>query len=1159
MKKTQFKDTLRNIWKEKISFISIAIIALLAVAAYLGINFTSEAMRANADNFYHRNHFRDLEITSTMLLGEDDIESLSQLPEVADVEGIYIANGKVPKGSGRENVSVVSVSQRINTLEIVEGRLPEKKGECAIEKDLSTKTGMKIGETITVTDVHGDCPEYINENTFEITGIIYHPDLYALQNQTPGNRYIMVIPEVFNQDAFNDSYMKALVRIEKPQGISYFDKDYISLVSSAKESLEEWGKDREVKRRETFQEAAVEKLEDSKQELADAEKELEEGRKTLDEKQKELAEGEKLAKEGKDQLDAGKAELEKAEAELREGERELANGEGELKAAKAQLDEAASKLRSSKNVLDQSAEKLEEGKRELDEANKQLVDSYNAAEDAKEKERKEWKEIFREVVPELDVDSFNWAKPRYIAEAGDENLRIGDFKVFEDGPVLDLYYAVSGEAESRAYEIVKGTKYEKYYLDIKEYLKQDEVAQRIAARMTEIAGGIKQWEDGKTQYIKGQGEYNEAYSQYQTGLSQYNAGLEKYNQGLSEYNAGLEEYEAAGRKIEEGWDEYNAGKVTYDEKYAEYESKLQDLEKGRTAIKDGEEEYAKGLADFQKAQEEIRKAEQKINNIAQCHFVVLDTKGNAGFVYAHESATNMGKLGKTFALLFVLLGALVIYATVGRIIDEQRTLVGTQKALGFFSSEVFKKHLAFGVVGTCVGILAGIAAGRFLVEHIVLSANEQFYVMGAMPRVIGWNMAGISLALGIVLSGFAVFWACAHLLKETARDLMQPPAPKGRRKEEKKKGRGSIYSRLIIRNMLMDWRRVLVTMASVAGCCVLLVIGFTLKAGIMNAIDKQFNGITKYRDKISYDIESFESAEEDIEKVLKNRGVEYMKITYNYQTFSSPEGLTAADFMVLDSDRVDDFFRLSDIKTKEVLTLPNEGIVVTKRIAEVYDLSVGDRVTIYNSNMDPYETKVSGIFEYYLGKIMFISKEAYMELFGEAAVSNAFLTNGDYPQEELRSQLSEIKGFESFESTESTKTRFIDSTAPLQSINMLLILAAGMMAYFVLLNLINMYLNQKKKELTIMRVNGFTTKEVIRYIAGESILTTCMGIVIGLLIGSGLAYLILRSLEQVQFGMVREINLGAWLYSALLTGVFSLIINVIALRKVKHLKLSDIA
>ena len=661
------------------------------------------------------------------------------------------------------------------------------------------------------------------------------------------------------------------------------------------------------------------------------------------------------------------------------------------------------------------------------------------------------------------------------------------------------------------------------------------------------------------QYINGVQEYNNGYSRYQAAVSRYNDSLDQYNKGLGDYNAGVEAYDSNKSRLAEGWEEYKAGEAEYNEEYAEYETGLKELEDGKSAVQEGEEEYAEELEKYEKSREDLRKAEKEVEDISQCHFVTLDTRGNAGFAYADDSAINMAKLGKTFALLFVLLGALVIYATVGRIIDEQRTLVGTQKALGFFSSEVFKKHLAFGIVATFIGIIMGVAAAYLLVERVVLAANEVFYVTKKVPGIIRWDMAGIILILGILLSGLAVFWACSHLLKETAKELMQPPVPKGRKKTQKKKRRGSLYSRLIIRNMMTDWRRVLITMASVAGCCVLLVIGFTLKNSILDSVDRQFGTMIMQKNKIMYDTDSFESAEDDIEKVLKSSDADYMKAYSGYRSISSPEGLSPTEILVVDGDGLDEYLRLYDINTGEIIVPPKDGIVITRRISEVYGLSMGDAVTIYDSNMDPYPTRVSGIFEYYLGKIIVVSKDAYKDIFGEDAVDNTFLTKGDYSEDILQSDLSGIKGFEAFESTEREKARHMDSTASIQSITFLLILAAGMMAYFVLLNLINMYLNQKKTELTIMRVNGFTTKEVIRYVAGESFLTTCLGIIMGLLLGSVLGYFIVRFLEQVQFGLVRHVNYPAWLYAAVLTALFALVINSIALRKVKHLKLGDIS
>ena len=1159
MKKIQLKDTFRNILKEKVSFLSIAIIAVLAVAAYLGINFASEAMRENADNFYRTTNFRDLEITSTMMLGEEDIESLSELPEVKDVEGVYSVNGKVTKDSGSENVSIVSLTQRINTMEIVEGRLPEKEKECAVESDLADITGVKVGETITVTDSHGECPEYLKENTFEITAIVYHADLYTLKNQAPGNRYIVVLPSVFDKDALSDSYMKAVVRLDKPEGISYFDKDYRSLALSAKDSVEEWSKGREANRREKFKEILEEKLDEPKKELADAEKKLEDAKSTLDEKKKEVEDGEEALKEGKTKLDDSAAKLAESEEELKKGDKELADAATKLNEAKAELDKTESQLESSKEELDKSWTELNGAKTQLDSTNSQLVETYNQAETLKDGAREQLKGILSALVKDLDVNNMGWSSTDYISEAGSESLSLGDFYVFNGGPSVDRQYWGSGSAESLAMGMLKGTKYESYFPAIKDYVNQSEGFAAIAEKMAGLSSSVESWDAGKTQYIKSVGEYNSSYSQYQGALTQYKEGLNQYNAGLSDYNTGIEEYNANKSKLDEGWAEYDSGKAEYEKKTAEYEEKVKELEDGKAALKDGEEDYNKALADLEDAKEELAEAEQKLEDLQQCHFVTLDTRGNGPFVYADDSAVNIGKLGKTFALLFVLLGALVIYATVGRIIDEQRALVGTQKALGFFSGEVFKKHLAFGVVATCIGILLGIVICYFLVEPVVISANEQFYVMKHIPEIIQWSKVGIILILGIILSGFAVFWACSHLLKQTAKSLMQPPAPKGMKKTEKKSAGGSLYSRLIVRNMLVDWTRVLITMASVAGCCALLVIGFTLKNSILDSVDRQFDDIIRYDDKIYYDLESFESAEEEIEKVLKDSNIDYMKISSRYHSISSPDGLTAAELLVVDSDRTDDFLSLRDPKTKETVPVSKEGIVITRRISETYGISEGDSITLYNSNMDPYETKVSGITQYYFGKVIVISKEEYANLFGEEVECNAFLTKGDYSEETLQDDLSEIKGFESVTSTESERERYADSTASLQSITLLLILAAGMMAYFVLLNLINMYLNQKKTELTIMRVNGFTTKEVIRYVGGESLLTTILGIILGLIIGAILGYSIVRFLEQAQFGLVTHVNYPAFIYSALMTGLFALIINYIALRKIKHLKLSDIA
>ena len=190
---------------------------------------------------------------------------------------------------------------------------------------------------------------------------------------------------------------------------------------------------------------------------------------------------------------------------------------------------------------------------------------------------------------------------------------------------------------------------------------------------------------------------------------------------------------------------------------------------------------------------------------------------------------------------------------------------------------------------------------------------------------------------------------------------------------------------------------------------------------------------------------------------------------------------------------------------------------------------------------------------------MFMSKNAYKDTFGEEVEANAFWVKTDIGSEKLEELVSNVRGFQNIVSAKNTEKTYRDMTRVITVVTLTLIVAAALMGYFVLMNLINMYLNKKKRELTIMRVNGFTTKEVTRYVAGESVVTTVLGILLGLIVGSGFAYLITRLIEQPQYGLMRSVDYGAWLISAILTAVFAFVINKIALRKVKTLKLSDIA
>jgi ABC-type lipoprotein release transport system permease subunit len=516
-------------------------------------------------------------------------------------------------------------------------------------------------------------------------------------------------------------------------------------------------------------------------------------------------------------------------------------------------------------------------------------------------------------------------------------------------------------------------------------------------------------------------------------------------------------------------------------------------------------------------------------------------------------------MGMTFSLLFVLVGALFIYATVGRIVDEQRKLVGASKALGLYNKEIFAKYLTFGVSATAIGMALGVVLGYFGIQMILLAVYGRYFVFGAGHFAFNPVMTAVVFAGGILLASATVWSACSDLLRSTATRLMQEKAPSANVGKGGKQ-RGSLYWRLIKLNMLTDKKRVAVTIVSVAGCCALLVAGFTMRSAVMGGLSRQFETVTLYDAKIDCDTKVSETVIEDVEAVLSEAGADWTGIYSGNTTYTAGGRLDSCELMCGELAEIDRYFVRRDVNTRELLGDSDEGVYIHMRTAEVYSLKTGDEITFYDAAMRPYPVRIAGIFNIHAGREMVMSAKAYETVFGEDQKTTSMLVRyaGDGGAE-LWKRIGEIRGVVTVTDSAELRETYQSYAGVLDLIAAVLTGIAGMMAYFILLNLANMYINNKKRELTIMRVNGFTMKETIRYVAGEAIATTVIGILLGFAAGSVLARKVISLLENGNLQFLREIQWSAWIYAALITSVFSLIIYAAALRKVKDLKLTDIA
>lgn len=534
-------------------------------------------------------------------------------------------------------------------------------------------------------------------------------------------------------------------------------------------------------------------------------------------------------------------------------------------------------------------------------------------------------------------------------------------------------------------------------------------------------------------------------------------------------------------------------------------------------------------------------------------------RGDAGDLRAMTTLVNsIYGLSYVMSILFVMVAIIVCYAAISRMIFEQRTLIGAQKALGFKSGEILRHFVIYNLVGAMLGIVLGNLIGVFIAEQVVVSIFSGEFLLPHIPLVFTWKEALIAAAVCIGIFLVTTYIACAKLVRQPAIVLLKDEI-KERKKGfffEKSKAYRSLnlYSRTMIKNVLNDKARMLTTIVGVIGCISLLVVCFSLKMGIENSSKIQFEEYFLYENRLVIDTRFGNT--EDFEAVLKEEGVAYIKVQDKVKNFQIEEGKWENGHIVTCDNMaaLQDFMVLEDIETGEVAEVPKEGVLVSRKCAEVYDLAEGDTVEFPDAFGERKEFRIVGIIEHYLAYPLFVTTEAhYEEIMGEEADACVFLLKGDI--DGLYEAVRDLDGYISLKDNSELQ-------ANADQINMVIALClalAAIMALLVLLNQITMNISQRARELAVMRINGYTLKETKAYIYKDNVVLTAFGLLLGCGCGAGIGYLSLILLEGDVNRYVRAVNPVACLLGVAVGIVFAVIVNIIALRKIHTLNLTNVS
>ena len=1200
MKKIQGKDAFRNIRKRIVSYLSICLVTMLGLGGVFITSYMGAGINAEATRYFNDHGFKTYELLSSLGVSDEDVEQIRNTEGVTDAEGVIRTNGSFTKGDLNCPVELISVTERISVPEVTEGKAAAAEDECMVAEDFALVKGLKIGDKVklSVAEIKrtaepvGDKDENAKAEKqsvllgkeFTITGFVKHPDYFRRKSTD-----VVVLPsEAFNKEYLGDfQYSHVFVKTDDPEKTDIFSGKYFEKTADTKQALEELAGTLEIDTAVRAKKALNDKVDKEWQEALD---ELEKGQNEIDENEaamnSELAKARKELEDAQKELDrkvgdynaqiaAAEQKIKNGENELRNGEIAIRNGESQINEKEAVIRDAESKLKKVQETLKLIDEKLPEAKEYI----KKMMDEYQGKLDESLEEILKVQKLL-DKLKDLDPESEEFRKlsgevADFIITHEKQMKKVQNF--FKKDEVMDAAEklrdvtgidATDGIKKIRALDLAD-------LCDMARTIK--ETGGDFGGFIDKVRESVKLYEDElKTleefdSYIK---EYEEKrgslYAQVADKEGELKAGkleLDKWKQKLadakSEYAAGLQELAAAKEKlaaskkqlaserskyqaqIRDGWNMYYSQKAELEQK----------LEEAKALLAENREEAERKIA-------EIR---ADIDTL-ECKWLVLDRRANAGYVDAQSNISAINTASIIFGVLFMLISAIVCFSTLSIIIEEQKKMVGTVKAFGFHKGEILGKYLTFGVSASAVGSIAGILLALGL-SGAVLKAyyNSGMYQFDPPKSVVTPGTTIISCAIMIAICAAASVIACLDILKSPASILMKGGTAKKnagyRKKSASSSSRGgSLYSKLIIRNMLDDKVRVAISIIIIAFSTMLVGTGISMKLAFDGMTTKQVSDIYKYDVRVDFDKDIKAGDLASIEKVLDSAGTDYSLASYTTHVFRLDDRLDAVNVLAGDPEKLSDYFAVKDVKNGETLALPEDGVLAQKKMKESYDMGEGSTLSIFSEELDECSADVKGVFDNYVGRLIITSPEGYKHVFGSDAPENCCLVrlNGA-DLEGLKSSLLAVNDDISFEVAEEFAKKF--ETASLLY-NLIVIITTGiaiLMSFMILSNLANIFLNRKKTELTVMRINGFSIKQTKGYLTRETVVTTAIGVVLGVVIGAIGTPLIIKAMEQPDLQFIRTFHVWAWVAAVALEILFAVVIYSVVFRKVKKLNFRDVA
>ena len=1149
MKNAMQKDFWREIQHTRSRFFSIMILVALSVAFLSGLKATAPDMKKTGDDYLDSLHLADIQVLSTLGLTDDDITSLRAQDKVEDAEGEYVIDAFASSDSLDAVVKVLSLTGRgINEVLLRGGRMPERADECVVEENMLSLMNIAIGDRITLTP-GDDLSDALAQDTYTVVGTVRSPVYLAVERGTSTlgsgtvKAYLYLPREAFTLDYYTAAY----VRVSGAAEMTAFYSDYDDYIDAVIDELEPFGDARSQLRHDDLVDEATEKLDDAQRELddakaeadeklGDAQKELSDARRKLDDGWKDYYDGQQELKDARAELDDAKIELDDGEMQYLNGMEEYENaldeyekGREEYEDGLAQYEDGVKELESGEKELAAGRSKLESGQQQLNSLAKTVTDAlagtgspYAGA-------------------PGKLLDDLGRGDSAAIAAT---DAALGGMRAQLEGGIA--------QAQAKKAELTQ------------------QLAQLQSVSASSIAANKRELDNGWSEYYSGAAELDAGRKELLDAKKQLNDAKTQLNDAPAQLADAKKELSDARKKLDDGWKDYYDG----EEQYADGVKELSDA---YTELTDGERDYRKGLREYADgkaeadekiadAQEKITDARRKVADIDSCEWYIFSRSYNPGYTGFGQDADRMANLASVLPIIFFLVAALVCLTTMTRMVEEQRVQIGALKALGYSRLSISRKYIGYGLLPSLVGGVLGLVIGYILFPKMIFTAYQIMYQMPDIELHAYTDISLFSVLAAVACTTVATLWACLATLRETPASLMRPRTPKAGKRvflEYIKPlwRRMSFIHKVTARNLFRYQKRFWMTVIGIGGCTALIIAGFGMRSSLLFTMSRQYDELFHYSAQVTLADNALPEERAAVEDFLAgdSRVVNYIPCAASSATVVTPSYSTTAYVEVMASDEIGKVVDLFDYKSGDPITMGDEGVYIDQKLSELLKVSVGD--TFFLDGDVRGDVTVAGIYEHYTGHFIYMTPGYYENALHADGEPNAYLLNFTSDDTDtcnaIFEKLLDMSGVATTSRMRDTQDTYMHSMERVDFVVVIIILAAAALAMVVLFNLSNINITERQRELATIKLLGFYDGEVSAYVYRENIVLTLFGILLGCFMGHWLHIYLVRSTEIDLMMFGRQTAPSAYVYAAILTALFSLLVNVLAHFRMKKIDMVE--